>query len=295
MGDFIDKLKNIYKTGDVMIKIIFINSIIFLLIKAFEVVLTLLNLHQLNFIQYLAVPSDLTELLQRIWTPITYMFVHNGFWHILFNMLWLYWFGSIFMQYFSGRTLGSLYYIGGLSGAILYIVAFNLIPFYIGMGDSLMIGASAAVMAVVMGIAFYRPEIRINLFLFGSIRIIYIAVFVFLLDFLALDNVNNPGGHVAHIGGAIAGYIFASRYKKGNDITEWMSVLVDKTINLFKPKNRNAKMKVTYKKNETDRDYNFRKQNDKEEIDAILDKLKRSGYSSLSVKEKEKLFNASKK
>jgi hypothetical protein len=163
------------------------------------------------------------------------------------------------------------------------------------MGNSLMIGASAAVMAIVMGIAFYRPEIRINLFLFGSIKIIYIAVFVFLLDFLALDNANNPGGHVAHIGGAIAGFIFASRYKKGSDLTEWMSLMVDKTINLFKPKKGKAKMKVTYKKKETDSDYNYRKQNEQVEIDAILDKLKQSGYSSLSAKEKETLFNASKK
>lgn len=295
MGDLIDRLKITYKTGDVMIKLIFINTIVFLLIKVLEVVLTLFNLQQLDFIQYLAVPSDPTDLLHRIWTPITYMFVHNSFWHILFNMLWLYWFGSLFMQYFSGRTLGSLYIIGGLTGAILFILTFNLIPFYVGMGNSLMIGASAAVMAIVIGIAFYRPEIRINLFLFGSIKIIYIAVFVFLLDFLALDSANNPGGHIAHIGGAIAGFIFASRYKKGNDITEWMSLMVDKTINLFKPKKGKAKMKVTYKKKENDSDYNYRKQNEQEEIDVILDKLKQTGYSSLSTKEKEILFNASKK
>jgi hypothetical protein len=223
------------------------------------------------------------------------MFIHKGFWHLLFNMLWLYWFGSIFMQYFSGRTLGSLYILGGLSGAILYIITFNLIPYYIGIGDSWMIGSSAAVMAIVFGIAFYRPDIRINLFLFGNIKIIYIAIFVFLLDFLALSDASNPGGHIAHIGGAIAGYIFASRYKKGKDITEWMSSLVDSIINLFKPKKKKAKMKVSYKKKESDTDYNYRKHNEQEEIDAILDKLKQSGYSSLSAKEKETLFNASKK
>jgi len=153
-------------------------------------------------------------LLTRLWTPITYMFVHEGFLHLLFNMLWLYWFGKIFLQYFSGRSLGSLYVLGGLAGALLYIVAFNTIPYYVNMGNGWMIGASAAVMAIVMGTAFYRPDLQLYLFLLGPIKIVYIAIFAFVLDFLSLGNASNPGGHVAHIGGALLGYLFAVQYKK---------------------------------------------------------------------------------
>jgi hypothetical protein len=229
------------------------------------------------------------------------MFVHEGFIHLLFNMLWLYWFGKIFLQYFSGRSLGSLYVLGGLAGALLYVIAFNTIPYYRDMGRGWMIGASAAVMAIVMGAAFYKPDTRINLLFLGQIKIIYIAIFAFVLDFLSLGSPTNPGGHVAHIGGALLGYFYAARYLKGRDITRWMSRTIDRFVGLFKPpvkRPKRAKMKVKYKadvRHETDREYNQRKQTEQEEIDAILDKLKQSGYSGLSSEEKKKLFDASRK
>jgi membrane associated rhomboid family serine protease len=221
------------------------------------------------------------------------MFVHEGFLHLLFNMLWLYWFGQIFMQYFTGRTLGSLYVLGGLAGAILYVIAFNTIPYYTEMERKWMIGASAAVMAIVMGAAFYRPDVQLNLLLLGPVKIVYIAGFAFLLDFLSLGNSLNPGGHVAHIGGALAGYFFAIRYKNGNDITRWMGGAIDWFVGLFKPRHK-SKMKVKHARRETDWEYNKRKHTEQDEIDAILDKLKKSGYSSLSSEEKRKLFDASK-
>ena len=143
------------------------------------------------------------------------MFVHEQLWHLLFNMLWLYWFGRIFLQYFTGRTLGSLYVLGGLGGAMLYVVAFNTVPYFIVMGDSLMIGASAAVMAVVMGAAFYRPNVRLNLLFIGQVRIVYIAIAVFLIDLFSLGSGVNEGGHVAHIGGAWRLYLCACSTEKG--------------------------------------------------------------------------------
>ena len=222
------------------------------------------------------------------------MFVHEQLWHLLFNMLWLYWFGRIFLQYFTGRTLGSLYVLGGLGGAMLYVVAFNTVPYFIVIGDSLMIGASAAVMAVVMGAAFYRPNVRLNLLFIGQVRIVYIAIAVFLIDLFSLGSGVNEGGHVAHIGGAMAGYIFALQYRKGRDITGWVSSLIDGLVNLTKPRKR-VKMKVEYRKRETDLDYNERRNSQQAEIDAILDKLKKSGYSNLTPEEKKKLFDASKK
>lgn len=295
MADIIENLKLKYKTGNVLTKIIFINVLVFVILKVIDVIFVLFNVNNLDLITFLGVPSNLTLLINRLWTPITYMFVHEDFLHILFNMLWLYWFGKIFLQYFTGRILGSLYVLGGLAGALLYVVSFNTIPYYLDMGRGWMIGASAAVMAIVMGSAFYKPDLRLNLLFIGQIKIVYIAIFAFVLDFLSLGSATNPGGHVAHIGGALLGYYFATQYIKGKDITGWMSRLIDWFAGLFKPRRKNARMKVSHNRNESDWDYNYRKSSQQVEVDAILDKLKKSGYSGLTSEEKKKLFDASKK
>ncbi|MDR0422339.1 MAG: rhomboid family intramembrane serine protease [Proteiniphilum sp.] len=295
MADFIERLKQRYRTGSVVTRLIFINVLVFIILKVVSVIFTLFNIYAVDPVTFIGVPSHPALLLNRIWTLITYMFVHEGFLHLLFNMLWLYWFGQIFMQYFTGRTLGSLYVLGGLAGAMLYVIAFNTIPYYTEMERGWMIGASAAVMSIVMGVAFYRPDIQLNLLFLGPVKIVYIAVFAFILDFLSLGNPLNPGGHVAHIGGALAGYFFAVRYKKRMDITRWMSGAIDLFVGLFKARRRKSGMKVKHARHETDWEYNKRKHTEQEEIDAILDKLKQSGYSSLSSEEKRKLFDASKK
>ena len=295
MSNILDNIKRTFNKGDVLMKFIFINIAVFLAIHAVGVVATLFRLESLNPLPFLAVPSQLSELLIRFWTLFTYMFVHVGFMHILFNMLWLYWFGKIFLTYFNERTLGSLYVIGGLAGAILYVLAFNTIPYYLDLGHSVMIGASASVMAIVMAAAFYRPDVNLNLFLFGRVKIIYIAIAVFVIDFFSLSNGNNPGGHVAHIGGAIAGYLFANQYRKGKDFTLPISRFLDRVANIFKKRKYKGAHKVVYKKPETDYDYNYRKAKESKNIDAILDKLKQSGYGSLSSEEKRQLFDASKK
>lgn len=295
MADFIERLKHRYKTGSVMTRLIFINVFVFIILKIVNVIFTLFNIYAVDLITFLGVPSHIPLLMNRTWTIITYMFVHEGFLHLLFNMLWLYWFGQIFMQYFTGRTLGSLYVLGGLAGALLYVIAFNTIPYYTGMERGWMIGASAAVMAIVMGAAFYRPDVQLNLLFLGPVKIVYIAIFAFVLDFLSLGNPMNPGGHVAHIGGALLGYLFAIQYKKGKDITRWIGGAIDWFVGLFKPRRQAPRMKVKHARHETDWEYNQRKHTEQEEIDAILDKLKQSGYSSLSSEEKRKLFDASKK
>ncbi len=295
MADIIDRLKQKYRTGNVITRLIFANTLVFVVLKVVVVIFTLFNIQAVDPFIFLGVPSYVPALISRIWTLLTYMFVHEGFLHLLFNMLWLYWFGQIFLQYFTGRTLGSLYLLGGLAGALLYVVAFNTIPYYLEMGDGWMIGASAAVMAIVMGAAFYRPEVQMNLLFLGPIKIVYIAIFAFILDFLSLGSPANPGGHVAHIGGAALGYFFATQYKRGRDITNWMSRLLDGLVGLFKPRKKGDRMKVKHSRNETDWEYNKRKHDEQEVIDAILDKLKQSGYGSLSSEEKKKLFDASKK
>lgn len=294
-ADIIDKLKHRYKHGSVLMRFIYINLAFFVIIKVVSLFTTLFNIYSFDLITLLGVPSGLNMLLKRVWTLFTYMFVHEQIFHILFNMLWLYWFGKIFLQYFTGRVFGSLYVLGGLGGALLYIIAFNYIPYFASMERSWMIGASASVMAIVMATAFYRPEVRLNLLFIGSIKIVYIAIAAFIIDFLSLGNGVNEGGHVAHIGGALIGYLFAMQYKNGKDITAWVGKLIDWFVNLTKPRKKKSKMKVQYKRNETDMEYNERKKNEQADIDTILDKLKTSGYNGLSSEEKRKLFDASKK
>ena len=296
MSDILDNIKRTFNKGNILMKFIFINVAVFVAIHAVGVIATLFRLESLNLIHFLAVPSQLNILLIKFWTIFTYMFVHEGFMHILFNMLWLYWFGNIFLSYFNDRTLGSLYVIGGFAGALLYIIAFNTIPYYLHeVGHGVMIGASASVMAIVMAAAFYRKDASINLFLFGRVKIIYIALIVFAIDFISLTSLENPGGHVAHIGGAIVGYLFANQYKKGKDFTLPISRFLDSIANLFKKRKHKGAHKVVYKRTESDSDYNYRKTEESNKIDAILDKLKQSGYNSLSSEEKRQLFDAGKK
>lgn len=290
-GIFIN-LKRTFQSGNILAKLIYINVGLFVLIRLLSLVFTLFNLGGFPFLQYLQVPSSPELLLFRPWTLITYMFTHFDFLHILFNMLWLYWFGGLFLNFFSERQLAGLYILGGIAGAILFLVAYNLFPFFQQVAQSsYLMGASASVMAIVFAVSFYRKDLEIGLFLIGRVKLIYLALFTFVIDLLAITS-DNAGGHIAHIGGALFGIWFASRIKKGKDLTAPMNRVIDWFVNLGKPK---PKMRVTYKRKETDYDYNARKHQETADLDAILDKLKRSGYESLSSEEKKKLFDASKK
>lgn len=294
MDNFYNNLKLRFKQKDILIQLIIINVAIFLILSVLRVIAILFKLDNLQVIEYIAVSSDINLLASRPWTVFTYMLVHKGFLHILFNMLMLYWFGQVFLSYFSPKNLGSLYVLGGLAGAALYILAFNTIPYYREMGHPIMIGASGAVMAIIFAAAFYNPNRELMLLLLGRIKIVYIAIFIFILDFISLGDPSNPGGHVAHIGGALIGYIFAKQYLNGRDITRWITHIIDSIANISKPKAR-AKLKVKHRKSETDYEYNQRRRNETENIDRILDKIKASGYSSLNAEEKKQLFDASKK
>ena len=294
MADFIENIKLKFKAGNTLIKLIFINIGIFLALGITSVIGTLFKLNIIDIQHWVGVPSNLSYLLSTPWTLFTYMFVHDiNPLHLFFNMLLLYWFGKIFLNYFSQKNMVGLYILGGVSGAALYIVAFNTIPYYVDMGDKFLIGASASVMSIIFASAFYRPQQELTMFFLGKIKIIYIACFIFLLDFLALGSPANPGGHIAHIGGAILGYAFAKQYVKGRDITRWLNRMIDWVFDLFKPKP--PKMKVKYKKKETDYEYNQRKHQETEDLDKILDKIKASGYTSLTTEEKKRLFDASNK
>jgi membrane associated rhomboid family serine protease len=246
----------------------------------------------MDLTRFLAVPSSLEVFITRPWTIITYMFLHLGFFHLFFNMLILYIGGRIFTEYLGDKNLISTYFIGGIVGAIFYIAAFNLFPGFETMRfGSVALGASASVIAILVGAATYVPNYTINLLILGPIRLKYIVIFLLVVDLFSIRQ-ENPGGHIAHLGGAFYGYIFVSQYKQGRNIALWFNIIADFIATLFKPK---SKLKVAYtSKRRTDEDYNLMKAESQQKIDFILDKISKSGYESLSKEEKEFLFNASK-
>ena len=291
--DFFTKIRKLFSQGSILTKIIYINVGIFILIRLIIVVCTLFQAGDANFVQYLQMHSSWSLLFYRPWTVITYMFVHIDLLHILLNMLWLYWFGRIFLLFFNERQCGGLYITGGIFGAVFFLIAYNLFPYFRNVvGFSFLIGASASVMAIVFAVSFYQKNYEINLLFLGRIKLIYLAMFALIIDMLSVVS-ENAGGHIAHIGGALFGFLFATQLQRGKDLTVSVNRLIDRIVSWGK--RRPARMKVTYRKQETDAEYNMRKRKEADMLDEILDKLKKTGYQSLSSDEKKTLFEASKK
>jgi membrane associated rhomboid family serine protease len=291
----IDEIKESFRKGTTLHKLIYLNLGLFLAVQIVRIILFLANAYDSfpGFLNYLAVPANLDVLARRPWTLITYMFLHVDFIHILFNLLWLYWFGTVFLQELGLKKLLSTYLLGGLAGGILYVIAYNLFPVFEAVrGQSIALGASASVMAVVVAAATYQPDRRMHLILIGPVKIVYIALVMFILTSM-VDFSVNTGGKIAHIGGALTGFLFAYYYRRGKDLTKGFDRMMDTIATWFKPKER---LKVTYKRTAQqkrpadDLEYNRQKAEEQKEIDRILDKISKAGYDSLTSREKEMLF-----
>lgn len=296
-----ENIKQTFKQGNGEIKLIYINLAVFILYNAIVIVLKLFRIEEgVPLATWLAVPSNLHILLHRLWTPITYMFFHEGFFHFLFNMLCLYWFGKIFLYVYSERHLIGLYITGGLFGALLYVIAYNIFPLFADrVGNSILLGASGSVMAIILAAATKMPDMSIRLLLIGNIKLKYIAIVTVLISFFGLTSAN-AGGEFAHLGGALAGYLFVTAMNKGKDITAWINKIIDWIVTLFRPQKKKMRVNKGAKKaaathKMTDAEYNMHKARTMEEIDRILDKIKKSGYESLTTDEKRKLFEQGKK
>ncbi len=292
----IDEIKESFRKGTTLHKLIYLNLGLFLAVQIVRIGLFLSNAYDLfpGFLNYLAVPANLEVLAVRPWTLITYMFLHVDFIHILFNLLWLYWFGTVFVQELGLKKLLSTYLLGGLAGGILYVIFYNLFPVFESVREgSIALGASASVMSVVVATATYQPDRRMQLVLIGPIKIIYIAIFMFIFTSL-VDFSVNTGGKIAHIGGALTGFLFAHYYRRGKDLTKGFDRTLDSIATWFKP--GKEKLKVTYKRSNEqkpppdDKEYNQQKVAEQKEIDQILDKISKAGYDSLTSREKEMLF-----
>ena len=296
MGRFITDLKNDFRKGSISQQFIYINIGIFVLTALVSIVGMLFNVGN-SWVEWLELPAWLPQFIKQPWSLVTYMFLHANILHLLFNMLWLYSFGQLFLMFFSARHFRGLYFLGGLCGGLLYIVAYNVFPYFLPyIYKSYLLGASASVLAIVIATAVREPEYRVSLMLFGQIRLKYLALIVIVTDLLFVTS-NNAGGHIAHLGGALAGWWFAAGLQKGSDVTKWINIFIDWFWGIWKVKHapKKPKMKVHYGGRAGDYEYNARKKEQNDEIDRILDKLKKSGYQSLTTEEKRRLFDASKR
>jgi membrane associated rhomboid family serine protease len=296
----LEDLKYRFRAGNMVTKLIFVNVLVFVAVKLLVLILFFAQKNGLYtpIIAQLTMPAYLPQLVKQPWTIFTYMFLHEGFFHILFNMLWMFWFGDIFMLYLGDKKILPLYLLGGLSGAIFYVAAYNLIPvFHPSLPIVKMLGASAGVLAIVFAAVTLNPDYEVRLMFLGDVKIKYIALVSLVIDILSIPN-GNAGGYIAHIGGALCGWLFIKGLRSGVDAGKPIGDFAEMVSSQF------SKQKQGVLKYEGERKTTFgsatattikRTDDEQAQVDEILDKISRSGYDSLSKEEKDFLFKFSNK
>lgn len=295
MAGITNDIKELYKGSDIASRCVLINVGVFLILKIIVFIQWGMQMNSFHLVDWLSLWADPKIFATRPWGLVTYMFVHEGFFHILFNMLWLYMAGRIFLDLLGSKRFVKTYWLGGIAGGLLYLLAYNVLPALQGSGWS-MIGASGAVFSVFIALAAFAPDYTVRLVFIGPVKLKWIAIIFVILN---LPNQNgNLGGHLAHLGGALWGYTYARQLKSGRDTALWFDRWADQVMAWFRRSPKKAKMKA-YAGNAApsrdDNEYNAQKKAKQAEIDRILDKISKSGYESLTDKEKETLFKASNK
>ena len=292
MSTVLKDIKKNFKRGDSLTKLIYINVGVFLITSILHVLSFLFMVNSLEFLNYFTLPASISYFIKKPWSIITYMFLHQSFIHLLFNMIWLYFGGQIFLSFFDNKKLISTYVLGGISGAVLFIISFNLFPAFAGvLQNAVAVGASASVLAIIMAITTKSPNYSIRLFLIGNIKLKHIAIVSIVLDILSIPQ-GNAGGHIAHLGGAFFGYLYVKQLNGGNDIASVFDKIMDYLATYLK---RESELKKAYRRKKSDQDFRRGKVQTQAKIDNILDKISKSGYESLTKQEKDILFKASKK
>ena len=316
MAGFIDNLRSRYAAATVPVRFVMVNVAVFVIVRVLALVCLLFAVDAMPAIELLEMPSNPVKFLHQPWSVISYMFLHYDVMHILFNMLWLYWFGAMFHQIFGTRRFVGLYFLGGIGGALLYMLAYNVLPLF-SSTEGLLLGASASVLAIVAATAVRQPDYKVGLLFFGQISLKWIAIVTIFIDVISIGS-SNAGGHIAHLGGALVGAAFALADRRGTDITAWFNRAIDLIVNLTR---RRPRVKVgnfhnspfTRTKQQPRDDNRRQPRDDKQqyerdngrrhtmtpaeeaEMDEILKKIKLSGYSSLTAEEKRRLFEVSKR
>ncbi|GAB3637446.1 rhomboid family intramembrane serine protease [Hymenobacter arcticus] len=284
------------RRDNALIQLILLNALVWAVLIVFQAVLFLAQSRGIYTVvlRYLALSSDGWVLLRHPWTLLTYAFVHEGFLHILFNMLNLYWFGQIIREYLGDRRLVSIYVLGALAGAVLFLLAYNFLPALQPMVGQPVLGASASVTAIIVAAATLLPDYTFMLFILGPVKIKWIALVVVLISIAGING-GNAGGEITHLGGALLGFIFIKQMNAGRDLGQPVVATGAWLGRLFQ---RSPAMQVTHRgAASATRPAAAGKAGPSathpEEVDLILDKISRSGYESLSKDEKQKLFRAS--
>ena len=286
-----------FKNGNSLMQLIYINVGIFLLVHISAVFLKLFNFEVIGFVDnYMQLPSSWADFLHKCWTLITYMFLHLKIWHIVFNMLMLFWFGQIFLQSFSKKQLIGLYLLGGIAGGLFYVLCYSVLPFFADK-SAILCGASASVTAIIIAAAFAVPNMPLRLLFIGEIKLKYIAFASVLLSVLGVTG-DNAGGEIAHLGGAVMGWLWFVLLKKNVDLARPFDKIITFFVDVFdfdKKRERKMKPKMKFHYVKSDAEYNQERARNNAEMDKILDKIRLNGYATLSEKEKKRLFDISEK
>lgn len=296
---FMDELKYRYKTGAMHIKLIFVNAIFFLLIGLFTVIANLAGAEDFKLLaqDIFTLQTDFSGFIYKPWGLFTSIFSHFGLLHFAFNMLMLYFSGSIFQHFFSGQRLLAIYILGGIAGGIFEILAHTVMP---GLADqpTVVVGASGSIMAIFICLAFYKPNIPISLFGIFQMPIIYLGIFFLVIDFISLG-MDDGTAHFAHLGGAIIGMVASQRPHSQNNFVYRFERFLQRIGNFFSSFRNRSTVRVSYRNRQDprkmkDEDFNADKKKRQEQVDKILDKISKSGYESLTKAEKEFLFKQTK-
>lgn len=291
-----------YKKLDVVGRVIYVTVVLYILTQLWRLLVLLMQWSGLDWGDLLALHSDLSKFLATPWTLVTYMFCHanigEDLFHIIFNMLWLWWFGRFFLMRHNARQFLTFYLVSGVTAGLFFLLCLNIFPYFIGHNTAL-VGASGAVCALitVVGITLGEMEMGLNLFVrIVNVRMKWLCVFV-LATLLLTTPATNAGGTVCHLGGILFGAVYALSELRGNDLCRWALRLYDWVNGLLHP----ARMKATRGGGQApinadrkrDMDYNQRQREHQDRIDAILDKINKTGYNGLTEEEKKTLFDAS--
>ena len=278
----INELKSKFKSASIIQQLIYVNIAVFIITLILSSFSGLYG-NKTNFIyEWFSLSSSFEEMIIKPWSLVSYGFLHNGFLHMLFNCLVLHFFGRLFLEYFSEKQALNFYVLGTLFGGIAYLLSYSYFPLFEGKVHT-MVGASAGITAIVIGIATYIPNYQLQLRFIGYVKVWQLAGAFIVFDLISLAG-GNGGGHIAHLGGALFGYVYVSKASnKQMNFSGWFYKLFS---------NRKKPLQTVYKSTKKT-DTKKSTDNNQAKIDSILDKISKTGYETLTKEEKEFLFKQS--
>ncbi|CAL2083707.1 rhomboid family intramembrane serine protease [Tenacibaculum sp. 190524A02b] len=291
MTDFINNLKYKFKHAGIVEKLIYANLAVFILVFILNTFTFLFKADSNFIVKWFAFPSNTDDFVTKPWTIVTYGFLHTSFIHLLLNLIALFFIGNLFKQYFTSKQLLNFYILGTVLGGLIFMVSYNFFPVFANVSkNSILLGASAGVSAIFIGIASYIPEYQVKIPLIGFIKLWVLGAIWVALDIIQIP-AGNAGGHLAHLGGSLFGFVYIN-YANNKEITIFSSI-----TDFFKKsikKQKDTPLKTVYKSGNKPSYSSRSKSKTQQEIDTILDKISKSGYETLTKEEKEFLFKQGK-